>query len=601
MGSRKLQRALFFAASSVGGDGRSPLTEFRILSFGEQPSAHGPVVLMEEDAAAIVQLALEENAGRGGRLDIDYAHLSQTEAPNPEAHISAGSCLLEVREDGIWAVDIQYTDRARAYVTAGEYNSFSPVMAREAGTNRILGIYQLALTNIPALHGAGMLAASVTGFNRHGGLMDPEGGSWDRDAADGRLREHFGGDPGSDGFDLSGYRGCFVFYDGENPENISSFKGLVCDVDGGEVKVSRPAVEALAGVMQGARGGIDLSADDMDEGRQVVSRYYAMWEGVAPWDREETDMETSTEDMSQDQAFEGKPGESASEEAPVSIPLSPRVERYAITHGYRERMDSAYGALQMMLGDDASFYIEDMDEGAVQLCVYSEGPTLLDPSGGGEKVFEIPYTMGEDGAFSFGDPVELVKTYMPKTVAQEQVAMSTRFGVLREELQTLTGAETFSAALRQVEQWKETAAEVPDLQTAAQVSEEQRIEAERAALIKQARASGRWSKSRELAMDRSAERARKLGEDPVEDMRGYWKTQSPIIFKGPGEVSADAGTSGGGKGETLEPNRETLALSQKDEEAVRFAAAVFGRKGKEEDLARKLLDLREERERRRAL
>ena len=72
---------------------------------------------------------------------------------------------------------------------------------------------------------------------------------WDGDAAEKRVRRHTGAEdePTSD------YRDAHLWYDGDAPDNFTSYKMLVADVVDGRLKVVPRAVMAAAGALQGAR------------------------------------------------------------------------------------------------------------------------------------------------------------------------------------------------------------------------------------------------------------------------------------------------------------------------------------------------------------
>lgn len=145
------------------GQGRlTPRTEFLLFPFGVTETAYGPFELTAEDADAVMAAYASETAKRDGWLDIDYQHRSRNKSGNIEDLLSAGKFRLALREDGIWAVDITYTDRARPLVEAGELWCSSVVFDSDKD-GHIRRISQLALTNIPASLEAGIIAASLLG------------------------------------------------------------------------------------------------------------------------------------------------------------------------------------------------------------------------------------------------------------------------------------------------------------------------------------------------------------------------------------------------------------------------------------------------------
>ncbi len=103
----------------------------------------------------------------GRPLAIDYEHQSiaaaaqRSDGLRPAAGWIGG---LEVRPDGLWAVDVRWTDRARSLLQQREYLYFSPVIywSNEAQTE-IAALGPVALTNDPAMRGVTPLAASRVG------------------------------------------------------------------------------------------------------------------------------------------------------------------------------------------------------------------------------------------------------------------------------------------------------------------------------------------------------------------------------------------------------------------------------------------------------
>src|SRR5579875_4018568 len=60
------------------------------------------------------------------------------------------------------------------------------------------------------------------------------------------------------------YRDAHVWYDSEKKDNFTAYKLLIADVIGGKIKAVPHGIMAAGNVMQGARGGVDLPAKDID-------------------------------------------------------------------------------------------------------------------------------------------------------------------------------------------------------------------------------------------------------------------------------------------------------------------------------------------------
>src|SRR5262249_23306366 len=99
----------------------------------------------------------------GRKLAIDYEHQSfdrfntRSDGLRPAAGWIGG---LQVREDGLWATSVEWTDRAATLLRAGEYKYFSPVIFwTDESRTEIEALGPVALTNDPAMQGVAALAA----------------------------------------------------------------------------------------------------------------------------------------------------------------------------------------------------------------------------------------------------------------------------------------------------------------------------------------------------------------------------------------------------------------------------------------------------------
>src|SRR5215217_7664492 len=92
--------------------------------------------------------------------------------------------------------------------------------------------------------------------------------SWDGAAAEKRVRAWAGAEDQPN----ERYRDAHVWYDAENKDNFTAYKLLVADVVDGRLKAVPRGVMAAGNVMQGARGGVDIPAND-----------YAKVDDEAPW------------------------------------------------------------------------------------------------------------------------------------------------------------------------------------------------------------------------------------------------------------------------------------------------------------------------------
>jgi hypothetical protein len=81
------------------------------------------------------------------------------------------------------------------------------------------------------------------------------------------------------------YRDAHVWYDADDKDEFGAYKLLIADVVDGRLRAVPRAIMAAAGVVQGARGGVDLPERDVDRVRSHLAKYYAKMGDTAPWER----------------------------------------------------------------------------------------------------------------------------------------------------------------------------------------------------------------------------------------------------------------------------------------------------------------------------
>ena len=72
----------------------------------------------------------------------------------------------------------------------------------------------------------------------------------------------------------------------ENQDNFTAYKLLIADVVDGKIKAVPRGVMPAGNIMQGARGGANLPAKDIDRVRSHLAKYYAKMGEDAPWERD---------------------------------------------------------------------------------------------------------------------------------------------------------------------------------------------------------------------------------------------------------------------------------------------------------------------------
>ena len=103
---------------------------------------------------------------------------------------------------------------------------------------------------------------------------------WDGAAAEKRVRAWAGAQDEPN----QKYRDAHVWYDAEKKDNFTAYKLLVADVVDGRLRAVPRGIMAAAGVLQGARGGVDLPDKDVDRVRSHLAKYYAKMGETPPWD-----------------------------------------------------------------------------------------------------------------------------------------------------------------------------------------------------------------------------------------------------------------------------------------------------------------------------
>ena len=136
--------------------------EFRILPAGVFRAKDGRPANLPgwKIDAEIAQRVIAASASVDD-LVIDYEHQTINAEKNGQPAPAAGWFKRMVWREGagLFAVGVQWTDKAKAMIAAGEYRYISPVFPYNAVTGEVQKIVGLGLTNNPALPGLANLAA----------------------------------------------------------------------------------------------------------------------------------------------------------------------------------------------------------------------------------------------------------------------------------------------------------------------------------------------------------------------------------------------------------------------------------------------------------
>jgi phage I-like protein len=149
------------------GQGKAP-AEFKIVGFGLWSSEkYGDVVVDKASGKSV--MAYYKMRGLD-KLPIDWEHQTYNTAQNGMPAPAIGFFRPAVREDGIWAVDVDWTPQAVEWFKNKQYRHFSPTGQFDK-TGRLATIKTLALTNVPATNNQEPLVAKDDG-TASGGPMD---------------------------------------------------------------------------------------------------------------------------------------------------------------------------------------------------------------------------------------------------------------------------------------------------------------------------------------------------------------------------------------------------------------------------------------------
>jgi HK97 family phage prohead protease len=165
------------------------------------------------------------------------------------------------------------------------YNTLDEEREGEKNLLKEVDLWEVSFVTVPANTMARITELkSVVPF-KDLALSDKELG-WDSAKAIQRIREF----TGSVDVPSETYKNAFLWFDGENSENFGAYKLPIADiVDNKMVAVPR-GIFAVAGVLQGARGGIDIPEDDILKIKANVEKYYSKMDLKAPWQKSIQDL-----------------------------------------------------------------------------------------------------------------------------------------------------------------------------------------------------------------------------------------------------------------------------------------------------------------------
>lgn len=135
----------------------NPLPLVKLLPLGYfrardgRPAADYPGLTEWQCNESIAQALIARFSAEGMPLLLDYEHQTMLAEENGQpAPASGWGRNLQLLDDGLYA-EVEWTERAKAMIRAGEYKFISPVFTFDAKTGAVLKLLHAALTNYPAL------------------------------------------------------------------------------------------------------------------------------------------------------------------------------------------------------------------------------------------------------------------------------------------------------------------------------------------------------------------------------------------------------------------------------------------------------------------
>jgi HK97 family phage prohead protease len=175
----------------------------------------------------------------------------------------------------------QFSNMQKGYLDTMSIG-YMTISADWIGSTRYLkeiALWETTLTTLPAMPDARVEAKSVVPYQDL--PIAPDDTAWDASAATSRVVEWAGG-PDKEKIDWGKYKRAFLWFDEENPTKFGSYKLGIGDIIGGSLKAVPKAIFAVAGVLNGARGGVDIPSDDKDKIWNQLQRYYKKMDKEMP-------------------------------------------------------------------------------------------------------------------------------------------------------------------------------------------------------------------------------------------------------------------------------------------------------------------------------
>lgn len=190
--------------------------------------------------------------------------------------MNANTPILGVKSLGTAETLAERIRRAEKAIHRGELSSEDLVMALE----QTLPLWREELKRMDFKNASGKTTWPLA----------PEDTVWNGDEAHKRILAWATGSDNK--VDWTKYASCYFWFDGSAPDpdhdglpdRVGDYKLPFCDVVDGAVKAVPRGIMAVAGVLQGSMGGVDIPDADKDAIKAKVATYYKKMGKTPPWE-----------------------------------------------------------------------------------------------------------------------------------------------------------------------------------------------------------------------------------------------------------------------------------------------------------------------------
>lgn len=310
-----------FSPSLDLGDDRvrvDPVTRrvaFRIANWDDVHSGFDQKVRMPRnvnvEAAHVGHATLDD----GSKVRVATIPMHTTHAPRDMSAMHAASWYEDtgkgvarvrystdergLRADGVLFSDVSEADleRLQAAAPSGDWRSAVAIRRPSDFENAPADLVGASIVSIPGFSGTysqsegrrfalaasafsilsfedevGALTAAGSG-SQHLHVVDDRQREWDGPAAQQRVKQWATKPDGS--IDFERYGQAFLYRDASRPGELGSYKLGFADVINGELMIVPRGVFAAAAAVEGSRGGVDISPDDMATVKRELGGLYA--------------------------------------------------------------------------------------------------------------------------------------------------------------------------------------------------------------------------------------------------------------------------------------------------------------------------------------